>query len=162
MPRLIFVLAMFLACPAWAESWTDCVSGGALQPPAVGGKYGDYGKQTPSACNDIVASGDTPMIYVTAPATLTYDPDSGQAGAPRGVAVTITVYRCVNATASLLGCHDVFGVLIFGDDGAHASSDASAYDIPAGLYYVTTSGAPTGGATPRVRFELATTRTPPE
>ena len=160
MKRLIIAVLVLFALDA--QALNNCNSATALAQSRVGGVKGANGEEVTVACFDWTDGSDMPIVYVSSPWTMTYDPDSGQAGAPRGTAVSITLFRCVSDTASTLGCHKVFTGPIYGEDGTHPASDASAYDLPAGFYYVTPSAAPTSGATPRIRLELSSTRTAPQ
>ena len=156
MKRLIIAVLVLFALDA--QALNNCNSATALAQSRVGGVKGANGEYVTVACFDWTDGSAMPIAYVSRPWTMTYDPDTGVAGDPRGTNRTIMVYRCLTATASTAGCHDIFGQAIEGNDGTVDPAEASGYDIPAGYYYATISGAPDSGATPRLRIELSTVK----
>jgi len=152
---VLFLALLGASSPAFAGTWNNCTTSDAMTDPAIVAGPGSR------ACYDQQAgdSSATPSIYVGRSFTLTYDPDTGQAGTPRGTPVTITIYRCSSGVASTSSCHDLVGSAFAGDNGSYPQG-ASIYNIPAGLYYVVPSGAPTSSATPRIRLEVSDVSAP--
>jgi len=178
------LLTCLLAFPAGAVSWVYCdgpLAGTAIPNNILGGLASSsdtsQSNETIDACALWPAgtSSAASPIFLGRSSSCFFDPAIATAGGCAGTCRTAKISRCVTSACAAGAVADILGVPIHGDDGVSSTGpcvpptdtncdgpqNATITGIPAGVYSITISAAPTSTDTAEMRCSLTDALWPP-